>query len=121
MIKTLRNLKKRDLIFILAIALLVFAQVWLELKMPDYTLRLTESVSSGNVQMDEVLKNGGMMLLCAVGSMASAIICGLFAAKTAASFAKTLREKLYSRISEFSIYSFFKPFSSLILYNSNRI
>lgn len=74
----LKYLRKRDWAYIfLAIALIV-VQVWLDLKMPDYTAKLTTVVSSGKVKMSDVWSNGGMMLLCALGSMASAIACGFF-------------------------------------------
>ena len=41
---TFKNLQKKDIFFILICAVLVVTQVWLELKMPDYTQKLTELV-----------------------------------------------------------------------------
>ena len=102
MFKIFKNLKKRDVCFMLICVMLVVTQVWLDLTMPDYTQKLTESVSAGSIEMSEVLKNGGMMLLCAVGSMAAAMFCGFFAAQVAANFAKTLRDKLFGHILKFS-------------------
>lgn len=98
---TFKNLQKKDIFFILICAVLVVTQVWLELKMPDYTQKLTELVSSGNADMDAVLRNGGKMLLCAVLSMGAAIVCGFFASHVAANFARTLRIKLFDRITNF--------------------
>ena len=98
---TFKNLQKKDIFFILICAVLVVTQVWLELKMPDYTQKLTELVSSGNADMDAVLQNGGKMLLCAVLSMGAAIVCGFFASHVAANFARTLRIKLFDRITNF--------------------
>lgn len=98
---TFKNLQKKDIFFILICAVLVVTQVWLELKMPDYTQKLTELVSSGNADMDAVLQNGGKMLLCAVLSMGAAIICGFFASHVAANFARTLRIRLFDRITNF--------------------
>lgn len=102
MIRIFKNLKKRDWIGIMTCAGLVVVQVWLDLTMPDYTQKLSKSVSAGSIVMNEVWKNGGMMLLCALGSMVASICCGFFAARIAANFAKTLREKLYGHIMEFS-------------------
>lgn len=99
--KTFSNLQKRDYLFIVICAALVVLQVWLELTMPDYTQKLTELVSSGTADMDAVLQNGGMMLLCAAASMGAAILCGFFASKVAANFARTLRSKLFLRITNF--------------------
>ncbi len=102
MFKIFRNLKSRDVGFILICVVLVFTQVWLDLTMPDYTQKLTESVSAGDIDMGTVMKNGGMMLLCAVGSMAAAMFCGFFASQVAANFAKTLRDRLFGHILKFS-------------------
>ena len=102
MIRIFKNLKKRARIGIMICAGLVVVQVWLDLTMPDYTQKLSKSVSAGSIVMNEVWKNGGMMLLCALGSMVASICCGFFAARIAANFAKTLREKLYGHIMEFS-------------------
>lgn len=102
MIKIFKNLKCRDVCFILICVVLVVTQVWLDLTMPDYTQKLTESVSAGDIDMGTVMKNGGMMLLCAVGSMAAAMMCGFFASQVAANFAKTARERLFGHILKFS-------------------
>lgn len=96
-----KNLKARDWVFIVICASLVVLQVWLDLTMPDYTQKLTASVSSGAVSMDVVKENGFKMLMCAFGSMASAIVCGFFAAQVAANIAKTLRQKLFSHVMKF--------------------
>lgn len=102
MIKILKNLKGRDLIYIFICAALVVLQVWLELTMPDYTQKLTASVSAGNILMKDVWKNGGLMLLCALGSMTAAITCGYFASQVAANFARNLRKVLFRKITGFS-------------------
>ena len=70
--------------------------------MPDYTKELTKIVQSGTNTMTEVWKNGGMMLLCAAGSMVSAIICSYFISQVASSFSMALREELFKRITSFS-------------------
>ena len=81
---------------------LVVLQVWLELTMPDYTKKLTEAVSAQRADMDTVYENGGKMLLCAVGSMIGAFVCGLFGAKIAGNFARTLRRELFYKVQSFS-------------------
>ena len=43
-----------------------------------------------------------MMLLCAAGSMVSAIICSYFISQVASSFSMALREELFKRITSFS-------------------
>lgn len=100
--KIFKNLTRQDLIGIVLCIGLVVIQVFLELKMPDYTKRLTEAVSVGNADMDVVYKNGGKMLACAVGSMAGAFICGFLGAKIAGNFARTLRKKIFKKVTGFS-------------------
>ena len=97
-----KYIKKKDWFFIIIAIGFIVVQVWLELKMPDYTKELTKIVQSGTNTMTEVWKNGGMMLLCAAGSMVSAIICSYFISQVASSFSMTLREELFKRITSFS-------------------
>lgn len=56
------------------------AQVWLDLKLPDYMSTITRLVQTPGSAMSEIWKQGGFMLLYALGSVASAIIVGFFAA-----------------------------------------
>ncbi len=102
MFKLLKFLKKKDFLFILLAIALIVCQVWLDLTMPDYTAKLTKAVSSGDVSMSTVWKNGGMMLLCALGSMISAFICGFLTVKVASSLSKQVRTHLFNHISTFS-------------------
>ena len=81
---------------------LIVGSVWLELAMPDYTSKLSSSVSSGSVSMKVVWENGGMMLLCAFGAMVFSIGAGVLAAIIAANFARTLQTELFKKISNFS-------------------
>jgi len=98
----LKYLRKRDWAYILVAISLIVVQVWLDLKMPDYTAKLTTAVSSSGVKMRDVWSNGGMMLLCAFGSMASAIACGFFTARVASAYSLTLRQAMFDKISSFS-------------------
>ncbi len=102
MFKIFKYLTKKDWIYIaISVGLIVF-QVWLEITMPEFSNKLSTTVSVGTVNMKEVLKNGGLMVACAAGSLAAAIICGYFVAEVAANFAKTLRIKMFDKITSFS-------------------
>ena len=98
----LKYLRKRDWAYIFVAIALIVGQVWLDLKMPDYTAKLTTAVSSGGVKMSDVWQNGGMMLLCALGSLVFAIMCGFFTARVASSYALNLRQAMFDKISSFS-------------------
>lgn len=102
MISLLKYLKTKDWVFIgISIGLIVF-QVWLDLTMPDFTAKLTELIMAETVTMGDVWYNGGMMLLCALGSMCASICCVFLCSRVAASYAKVLRLKLFDKVSSFS-------------------
>ncbi|MFQ6724202.1 MAG: ABC transporter ATP-binding protein [Clostridia bacterium] len=98
----LRYLRKRDWVYILTAISLIVVQVWLDLKMPDYTAKLTTVVSSGVATSKDVWINGSKMLICALGSMVSAIMCGFFTARVASAYSCNLRSALFDKISSFS-------------------
>lgn len=102
MLSLFKYLRKKDWVLIALTVGLIVVQVWLELKMPEYTAKLTTIVQTGTADMSEVWRNGGLMLACAGGSLISAIICSVVISNVASSFSKTLRENLFSKISNFS-------------------
>lgn len=56
MIKLLKDLGKRGYILSFICLILVFIQVWLELKMPDYMSQVTVLVQTEGSKMSEILK-----------------------------------------------------------------
>ena len=80
----------------------IITQVWLDLKMPDYMSAITRLVQTPGSAMGDILKNGGYMLLCAVGSMAAAMVTGYFAARVAAGLSKTVREQVFKKVMRFN-------------------
>ena len=101
MLKILKTLRWKEWLYaVLAIGFIVM-QVWLDLLLPDYTKTITElAVSSG--AMSEILKNGGLMLACALGSALSAVIVGFFSARIASTVSYRLRGQIFDRVSDFS-------------------
>lgn len=69
MIKILKNLQKREVIYILLVFAFTIIQVWLELKIPDYMSEITKLVETEGSQMSEILKNGAYMVMCAFASL----------------------------------------------------
>ncbi len=98
----LRKLSRREWGMVLCSLVFIVAQVWLDLKMPDYMSTITTLVETPGSDLSEILLNGGCMLLCAVGSMAASMITGYFAAKVAAGLARTLREQVYKKVMRFN-------------------
>ena len=122
MIKLLRNLKKKEIILAMFVLLLVIFQVWLELKMPDYMSTITKLVQTEGSQMSEILKNGGFMLVCALGSLAAVVITGFLTANISSNFSMQLRKKIFNKVESLSMDEV-KQFStsSLITRTTNDI
>lgn len=81
----------------------VCVQVWLNLKIPDYMTQVTKLVESKNSAMSSIWEQGGLMLLCAIGSAIAAIFTGFFAAQCAAGLARTLRSLVYNKTVDLSM------------------
>ena len=100
MLKLFKNLSKKQLLMILSCILIMVFQVWLDLKLPDFMSKITKLIQTDNIDKTEVLIQGGFMLLCAFGSMISAIIIGYIASSLSASFSLKLREKVFKKVSK---------------------
>lgn len=103
MLKLIKNFTKKDVIFILISIALIAFQVYLELKMPDYMSEITKLVQSDNSSFNNILTNGIYMLLCALGSLVSAILTGYFISNIAASFSYNVRSKLFNKVESLSL------------------
>lgn len=103
MIKIFKHLQKKDWLLIMCSLVFIVAQVWLDLKLPDYMYEITMLVQTEGSKMSEVLVQGGYMILCAVGSMIAAMITGFFAAKVAAGFSVRLRGMVFEKTMSFSM------------------
>lgn len=122
MLKLLKNLDKKDWLYALICAILVVVQVWLELKMPDYMSTITQLVQTKGASMADILREGGYMLLCALGSLVSAIIVGYFASNIAASFSMKTRKQLFTKVESLGMEEVKKfSTSSLITRTTNDI
>ena len=122
MLKLLKELNKKDWFFAFISFILIIIQVWLELKMPDYMSEITKLVQTKGVLMSDILTQGGYMLLCAFGSLVSAIIVGYLISNIAASFSMRTRKSLFEKVENLSMEEV-KNFqaSSLITRTTNDI
>ena len=82
--------------------LLIAAQVWLELKMPEYMAAITTLVQTPGGDMAALWHSGGMMLLCAFGTMLCTMTAGFLSAKIAAGFSMRIRDAVFCSIQSFS-------------------
>lgn len=100
----------------------IVAQVWLDLKLPDYMAQITVLVQTPGSALNEIWIAGGWMLLCAIGSLLSAFVVGYFAARIAAAFAQRLRSMLFDKVESFSMEEINRfSTSSLITRSTNDI
>ena len=102
MVKIFRYLSKTEYALAGVSLLFIIAQVWLDLKLPDYMNEITKLVQTEGSEMSEILSAGGMMLLCAVTSLLSAVIVAVIVAKIAANYSARLREKLFGKVQSLS-------------------
>lgn len=122
MFKLFRSFRLRDVLLILLAIVLICAQVWLDLKIPDFMSEITRLVQTPGSEIAEILKNGALMLACAFGSLISAVIVGYLAANISASFSKVIRKKVFKKVESLSMAEV-KKFSvgSLITRTTNDI
>lgn len=122
MIKILKNLNKKDVFIILICFILISAQVWLELKMPDYMSEITRLVQTEGSSFEEIIHNGIFMVLCAAGSLVSAVFVGYLASKVSATLSLNIRKKLFTKVQKLALNEI-KQFStsSLITRTTNDI
>ena len=103
MFKLFKNFTKKDYLLIFISFIFILVQVWLDLKLPDYMSEITKLVQTEGSKMSAILENGGYMLLCAFGSLLSAILVGYISSNVSASFSKTIRKKLFNKVENLGI------------------
>lgn len=122
MFKLFRNFNKSDILKMLVCFLLVVFQVWLDLRMPEYMSAITRLIQTEGSEMSEILTQGAYMLLCALGSLSSAILVGYFASFLASSFSKKLRKIIFRKVESFGTEEIKKfSTSSLITRTTNDV
>lgn len=122
MIKILKNLNKKEIEIFIICFILIFIQVWLDLKMPDYMSKITVLVQTEGSKMSDIIINGLYMLACAFGSLLSAVFTGFLASKISSNFSKKLRKKIFDKVENLSLHEV-KTFStsSLITRTTNDV
>ena len=120
--KLFKNFNKMDILCIISCIILIVFQVWLDLKLPDYMSEITVLVQTEGNNIKDILIQGGYMLLCAFGSLVSAIIVGYLASGVSASFSLNIRKKIFRKVEEFSTEEIKKfSTSSLITRTTNDV
>ncbi|MCI8778115.1 MAG: ABC transporter ATP-binding protein [Bacilli bacterium] len=122
MFKLFKNFKKKDYLIIVICIFLIFIQVWLDLRLPDYMSSITRLVQTEGNNMGEIVMQGAYMLFCAFGSLLSAVCVGYLASLLSASFSKLLRKKIFNKVEDFGTEEIKKfSTSSLITRTTNDV
>ncbi len=103
MLRIFKYFQKKEWLLVLCSLVFIVTQVWLDLKLPDYMHEITMLVQTEGSRMSNVLLQGIYMILCAIGSMAAAMLVGFFAAKVAAGFSVRLRGMVFDKTMSFSM------------------
>lgn len=103
MLRIFKNFRKQEVVLALFSVVFVVAQVWLELKLPDYMREITSLITTQDSVMHDILIAGGKMLLCAFGSLLVTILVAVCASRIASNFSAIVRGKLFDKVQSFSM------------------
>ena len=103
MIRIFRHLRTKEWCFVILSVLFIVAQVWLDLRLPEYMTEITALVQTEGSEMAEIYSAGGKMLLCALGSLITSVVVGFFAAQVAANLSRRLRREIFEKVESFSM------------------
>ena len=98
-----KNFRKQEVVLALFSVVFVVAQVWLELKLPDYMREITSLITTQDSAMHDILIAGGKMLLCAFGSLLVTVLVAVCASRIASNFSAIVRGKLFDKVQSFSM------------------
>lgn len=122
MLKLLKRFTKTEWTLAVIALVLIFVQVWFNLTMPDYMSEITTLVQTEGSAMSAILAAGGKMLLCALGSLISAALITVCAARIASNFSAILRGEVFDQVQSFSMAEIGKfSTASLITRSTNDV
>lgn len=107
MLKILKRMNAKEVTMIILAIGFVCLNVFLDLKIPDYMSDITKLLSTQGTKARDIFAwnfdaPGMRMILLSLGSFASSVIVGFFAARTAASFSTRLRDDIFHSVLNFS-------------------
>lgn len=103
MLRIFKNFRKQEVVLALFSVVFVVAQVWLELKLPDYMREITSLITTQDSAMHDILIAGGKMLLCAFDSLLVTVLVAVCASRIASNFSAIVRGKLFDKVQSFSM------------------
>lgn len=126
MFKLMKSFKWYHWLLVLVIIGLIYSQVQMDLLLPEYMgniiVLISQGVQSGISPTQEILREGGWILLVTIGSITATLIASLIAARLGTRLAVQTRSRLFKHIQGFSaseIQKFSTP--SLITRSTNDV
>ena len=122
MFRLFKRVVRTEAIFAFVCLLFTIGQVWLELKIPDYMTDITRLIETNGSTISEIIKTGGLMLLCALLSLICAVIVGYISATLSSRFSYKVRNRIFSKVERFGLSEINKfSTSSLITRTTNDV
>ncbi len=97
----LKHLKAKEWALVALCTGFIVAQVWIDLKIPDYMYQITKLLQTGGT-VEQVMGEGWPMLGLALTSLGTALIIGYIAAYVATSLSKRIRSMQFEKVQSFS-------------------
>ncbi len=91
-----KYMSRRDRLLIIPVVALIVAQIFFDLKIPEYMQSMTYALQTGTT-LDAISRDGVGMIVCALLSLVASLSAGTIIAFIAASFGRTLRHEIYSK------------------------
>ncbi len=96
-----RFLGRRDWLLVAAAVILILAQIWMDLSIPEYMGEITDNIVLNDT--DVVIQKGTEMLICALFSLALSLAAGFVIANISASIGRNMRAAEFERVQSFSV------------------
>lgn len=103
MFKLLKYMQKRDIFLLLICVVLIIGNVWFELEIPEYMVKITSLITTNNGNLNEILLNGGYMLICALLSTICIALMGYYSSLLAARLGRRVRSNIFDKVMNFSV------------------
>ena len=97
LLKSVRQYTKHSILSLV----FIIGEVVLEVVIPFITADMVNKIQGG-VDMETILKMGGIITLCAIMSLVCGALAGNFSAKASAGFAGNLRGDMFAKVQKFS-------------------
>jgi ATP-binding cassette subfamily B protein len=103
MFKAIKRMRRQEVVLLIFSILLVLAQVWTEMKIPDYMSSITMLVQTEGSEMSAIWKAGGIMMLLALLSTLIGLSSGYISAMLGGLYSKHLRSDIFDKVQSFSL------------------